>query len=65
MNRTTKNPTLFELWQRYCELFVTQPVPSIWFDPQPNRRVRRNARRVAGVSGPSRSLSRMATQMEA
>jgi len=42
MNRAQAKPTVFALWRHCRDLFVTQPAPSIWFDPRPNRRVRIN-----------------------
>jgi hypothetical protein len=67
MNRAQEKAIVFALWQHCRELFVTQPTPSIWFDPRPNRRVRRNVRRVSGVSrqGTSLCLRRVAQQVEA
>jgi len=37
------------LWQRWRDLFATQPAPAVWFDPRPNRRVRRNRWRRAAT----------------
>jgi len=42
MNQRKDKQTLFSLWQQCRDLFLTQPAPSIWFDPRPNRRVRIN-----------------------
>ncbi len=48
LNQPQEKSTVFVLWKHCRDLFVTQSAPSIWFDPRPDRRVRRNTWRRFG-----------------